>query len=100
MNAKISRRPWTQHKNPLSNTQVLFRLNPYAKNLCRQELRKCPIFPDPLISFLILPKVKLERRKKASATKKLEKAEVSASDAFKDTLVILITPPRPIDAQH
>ena len=41
-NAKITRRPWTQHKNPLTNKLVLFRLNPYAKTVRRQELRKLP----------------------------------------------------------
>ncbi len=39
-NAKIQKRPWTQHKNPLVNKGVLFRLNPYAKTLRRQEIRK------------------------------------------------------------
>lgn len=38
--SKIQKRPWTQHKNPLKNKGVLFRLNPYAKTLRRQELRK------------------------------------------------------------
>jgi large subunit ribosomal protein L4e len=38
-NAKLHKRPWTQHKNPLRNKAVLFRLNPYAKTLRRQELR-------------------------------------------------------------
>lgn len=37
---KAQRRPWTQHKNPLVNKGVLFRLNPYAKTARRQELRK------------------------------------------------------------
>lgn len=39
--SKISKRPWTQKKNPLVNKAVLFRLNPYAKTLRRQELREC-----------------------------------------------------------
>jgi large subunit ribosomal protein L4e len=38
-NAKVYKRPWTQHKNPLRNRAVLFRLNPYAKTLRRNELR-------------------------------------------------------------
>ena len=38
-NSKHQKRPWTQHKNPLVNKGVLFRLNPYAKTLRRQELR-------------------------------------------------------------
>lgn len=37
-NPKIQKRPWTQHKNPLRNKGVLFRLNPYAKTVRRQEL--------------------------------------------------------------
>lgn len=37
---KTQKRPWTQHKNPLTNKLVLFRLNPYAKTLRRQELRE------------------------------------------------------------
>jgi len=32
------KRPFTQKKNPLRNKAVLFRLNPYAKTLRRQEL--------------------------------------------------------------
>jgi large subunit ribosomal protein L4e len=32
--------PFTQKKNPLTNKAVLFRLNPYAKTLRRQELLK------------------------------------------------------------
>ena len=39
-NSKHQKRPWTQHKNPLVNKGVLFRLNPYAKTIRRQELRK------------------------------------------------------------
>ncbi|KAI9442046.1 ribosomal protein L4 domain-containing protein [Lactarius psammicola] len=37
-NPKVHKRPWTQHKNPLRNKAVLFRLNPYAKSIRRQEL--------------------------------------------------------------
>jgi len=36
---KVQKRPWTQKKNPLVNKGVLFRMNPYAKTLRRQELR-------------------------------------------------------------
>lgn len=36
---KVQKRPWTQKKNPLVNKAVLFRLNPYAKTIRRQELR-------------------------------------------------------------
>jgi large subunit ribosomal protein L4e len=38
--SKLHKRPWTQKKNPLINKGVLFRLNPYAKTLRRQELRE------------------------------------------------------------
>ncbi|OCF30772.1 50S small subunit ribosomal protein L4e [Kwoniella heveanensis CBS 569] len=34
----VQKRPFTQKKNPLKNKAVLFRLNPYAKSLRRQEL--------------------------------------------------------------
>ena len=34
----ISAGPFTQKKNPLRNKAVLFRLNPYAKTLRRQEM--------------------------------------------------------------
>jgi len=37
---KVQKRPWTQKKNPLVNKAVLFRLNPYAKTLRRQEILK------------------------------------------------------------
>ena len=36
-NAKHVKRPWTQHKNPLRNKGVLFRLNPYAKTALQKE---------------------------------------------------------------
>jgi len=36
--APTQKRPFTQKKNPLKNKAVLFRLNPYAKTLRRQEL--------------------------------------------------------------
>jgi large subunit ribosomal protein L4e len=38
--AKTQKRPWVQKKNPLKNKGVLFRLNPYAKTIRRQELCK------------------------------------------------------------
>ncbi|KAL5525559.1 hypothetical protein ACEPAG_6895 [Sanghuangporus baumii] len=66
-NAKVTRRPWTQHKNALTNKFVLFRLNPYAKTVRRQEL------------------LRQERRKKAAATKKPKK-ESAAGEAFLSTL--------------
>ncbi|WRT64633.1 uncharacterized protein IL334_001566 [Kwoniella shivajii] len=34
----VQKRPFTQKKNPLRNKAILFRLNPYAKTLRRQEL--------------------------------------------------------------
>ncbi|KZV62393.1 60S ribosomal protein L4/L1/L2 [Peniophora sp. CONT] len=34
---KVQKRPWTQHKNPLRNKGVLFRLNPYAKTALQKE---------------------------------------------------------------
>jgi len=64
-NAKIQKRPWTQHKNPLTNKGVLFRLNPYAKTLRRQELLR-------------------QERVKAKKAKKTKTA--SAGDAFLKTL--------------
>ncbi|PAV16323.1 60S ribosomal L4 L1 L2 [Pyrrhoderma noxium] len=66
-NAKATRRPWTQHKNPLKNRGVLFRLNPYAKTLRRQELLK-------------------QERRKAGASKKKVKG-TSASEAFLGSLL-------------
>lgn len=63
---KVQKRPWTQHKNPLKNKGVLFRLNPYAKTIRRQEL------------------LKQERRKKAGAKK--AKQPVAAGEAFLKTL--------------
>jgi hypothetical protein len=47
---KIQKRPWTQKKNPLVNKAVLFRLNPYAKTIRRQEIRASP----SLSLFLLL----------------------------------------------
>ena len=38
--APTQKRPFTQKKNPLRNKAVLFRLNPYAKTLRRQELQR------------------------------------------------------------
>ena len=40
---KTQKRPWTQKKNPLKNRNVLFRLNPYAKVLRKQELGERPL---------------------------------------------------------
>ncbi|KAM6490603.1 Ribosomal protein L4 domain containing protein [Amanita muscaria] len=63
---KNQKRPYTQKKNPLINKGVLFRLNPYAKTLRRQELLK-------------------QERQKKKPTKK-PKAPKAASKAFLDTL--------------
>jgi len=38
--SKTQKRPWTQHKNPLVNKSVLFRLNPYARATRKAELEK------------------------------------------------------------
>jgi large subunit ribosomal protein L4e len=82
--SKIQKRPWTQHKNPLKNKGVLFRLNPYAKTLRRQELRE--LFKNsPLLSYLIIriSPVKQERQKKSDKKKPKVK---SAGDAFLKTM--------------
>lgn len=63
--AKIVKRPWTQKKNPLVNKGILFRLNPYAKTLRRQELLK-------------------QERLKKNGKKKTKKS--SAGEAFLTTL--------------
>ncbi|KII89722.1 hypothetical protein PLICRDRAFT_39866 [Plicaturopsis crispa FD-325 SS-3] len=66
-NAKIQKRPWTQKKNPLVNKAVLFRLNPYAKTLRRQEILK-------------------QERLKAKKDTKKAKPPHAAGDAFLSTL--------------
>jgi len=65
-NQKLTKRPWTQKKNPLVNKAILFRLNPYAKTLRRQEL------------------LKQERLKKKNAKK--PKTPAAAGKEFKETL--------------
>jgi large subunit ribosomal protein L4e len=45
---KTQKRPWTQKKNPLVNKAILFRLNPYAKTLRRQEISTYPIYSQSL----------------------------------------------------
>ncbi|KAJ3483579.1 hypothetical protein NLI96_g6221 [Meripilus lineatus] len=65
-NAKHQKRPWTQHKNPLVNKGVLFRLNPYAKTLRRQEI--------------------LRQERKAKKGTKKPKQPKAAGDAFLKTL--------------
>ncbi|TFK27465.1 60S ribosomal protein L4 [Coprinopsis marcescibilis] len=64
---KVQKRPWTQKKNPLVNKAILFRLNPYAKTLRRQEL------------------VKQERAKAKKAKK--AKTPQSAGKVFLETLL-------------
>jgi large subunit ribosomal protein L4e len=49
---KVTKRPWTQKKNPLRNKAVLFRLNPYAKSLRKLEL--CMLFLFCLFPLLTL----------------------------------------------
>ncbi|KAF5341732.1 hypothetical protein D9611_001310 [Ephemerocybe angulata] len=66
---KIQKRPWTQKKNPLVNKAVLFRLNPYAKTLRRQEILK----QERLID-------------KTKAAKKADKQPTSAGKVFLETL--------------
>jgi large subunit ribosomal protein L4e len=66
-NQKTQKRPWAQKKNPLINKGVLFRLNPYAKTLRRQEL------------------LKQERVKAKKGTKKAKKVH-AAGEAFMKTL--------------
>lgn len=82
-NAKITRRPWTQHKNPLKNKGVLFRLNPYARTIRRQELRKWISLRFKSTSANCLTTVKQERIKKE---KKAKKSGKSAGEAFLKTL--------------
>ncbi|KZP03423.1 hypothetical protein FIBSPDRAFT_807825, partial [Athelia psychrophila] len=67
---KVQKRPWSQKKNPLRNSSVLFRLNPYAKTLRRQEILK-------------QERLKALREKKDVKQPKQPKA---AGDAFLKTL--------------
>ncbi|KAA1477146.1 hypothetical protein DENSPDRAFT_808219 [Dentipellis sp. KUC8613] len=69
---KIQKRPWTQHKNPLRNKAVLFRLNPYAKTLRRQEL--------------------LRQERSRSQKEKAKKPSKKAHAASKKFLDILLAP--------
>ena len=65
--------PFTQKKNPLRNKAILFRLNPYAKTLRRQEL------------------VRQERKAKAKTTGSTKKS-VPGNVAGKQFLDILKAP--------
>ena len=84
---KVQKRPWTQKKNPLVNKGVLFRLNPYAKTIRRQELRTYSpyITPRRLQLTTDVPTVKQERIK-AKKDQKKPKAPSAAGDAFLKTL--------------
>jgi large subunit ribosomal protein L4e len=87
-NAKLHKRPWTQHKNPLRNKAVLFRLNPYAKTIRRQELRSWHLFYLLFLSINsdgFLCSVRQERAKK-NKDKKPRKKSHAASEAFLSTL--------------
>ena len=80
--SKVTRRPWTQHKNPLVNKGVLFRLNPYAKTIRRQELREyCGILSQDSPNYF---SVKQERIKAKKAKK--PKTPSSAGKEFLSTL--------------
>ncbi|KAH9033218.1 ribosomal protein L4 domain-containing protein [Lactarius deliciosus] len=72
-NPKVHKRPWTQHKNPLRNKAVLFRLNPYAKSLRRQELLR-------------------QERAKKNKDKKRPKKQGPNRAAAKDFLSTLLAP--------
>lgn len=88
-NPKISKRPWTQKKNPLVNKAILFRLNPYAKTLRRQEIRECTPWLDNFsgINILFYFLVKQERLKKKNAKK--PKQPKAAGKQFLDNLFAL-----------
>ncbi|KIM80421.1 hypothetical protein PILCRDRAFT_822552 [Piloderma croceum F 1598] len=64
---KVQKRPWTQKKNPLHNRSVLFRMNPYAKVLRKQELLH-------------------QERVKAKKEAKKPKVQKAAGEAFLKTL--------------
>jgi large subunit ribosomal protein L4e len=87
--SKISKRPWTQKKNPLVNKAILFRLNPYAKTLRRQELRECTfcraIFT--VANGVFHFPVKQERLKKKNAPK--PRQPKAAGKQFLDNLFAL-----------
>ena len=87
-NPKTQKRPWTQHKNPLRNKAVLFRLNPYAKTLRRQELRALHVLPSRFCfrSADGLPCVVRQERTKKNKDKKPKKKAHAASNAFLSTL--------------
>jgi 60S ribosomal protein L4 C-terminal domain len=90
-------RPFTQHKNPLRNRGVLFRLNPYAKVAKRQEIMSVSLFflvPEEIrwthdvnISSTFYPINSNQQKKRKGASKK-ERAEpkIGAGKEFIQTL--------------
>jgi large subunit ribosomal protein L4e len=64
-----TKRPFTQHKNPLRNRGVLFRLNPYAKVAKRQEI------------------LRQQQKKKGVSKKERAEPKVPAGDKFIKTLL-------------
>lgn len=84
---KVQKRPWTQKKNPLVNKGVLFRMNPYAKTLRRQELRTyLPLMISYCALILHIFIVKQERVKEQKAKKGKKAKASSAGEAFLNTL--------------
>ena len=83
---KIQKRPWTQKKNPLVNKAILFRLNPYAKTLRRQEIRTYPVL-NHFIWVLIISA-------NDSQARAFEKVECSQAQAT--LFCVQGFPPKPI----
>ena len=86
---KVQKRPWTQKKNPLVNKAILFRLNPYAKTIRRQELRAFSLLAfyrnhSQSCFFYLFPSVKQERLKKKNAPK--PKQPSAASETYLSNL--------------
>ena len=77
--AKTQKRPWTQKKNPLVNKGVLFRLNPYAKTLRRQEL--CTSRSRVSVRVLTLS------RSEAGAIEEVRREEEEAARCWRGVLV-------------
>jgi large subunit ribosomal protein L4e len=85
---KVQKRPWTQKNNPLVNKAVLFRMNPYAKTLRRQELRafsSSVICFAPCAHLTDTPRTVKQERIKANNAKK-PKQPKAAGEAFLKTL--------------
>ena len=82
---KVQKRPWTQKKNPLVNKAILFRLNPYAKTIRRQELRTYPATLSYMYCHAhVCLLVKQERLKKKGLKK--PKTPKSAGKEFLESL--------------